>query len=425
MLVTCVRKEAKNRWERRAPLTPDAVKRLIAKGLEIWVESCEVRIFPDEAYAAAGAKMVVDGSAADLILGIKEPLVENIRDHQVHVAFSHTIKGQPYNMGLLQTFLDRQCTLIDYETMRNEAGERVIAFGRYAGIAGAVDSFHLLGKKWSQIGLATDLANITMTHEYGTLEKLKKSLNACQPLQGEPLQVLVVGTGKVSRGCVEVCQWLGLPEVTVEAVKQGNAPAGHWYAVARTEDIFVHRDGQPYDKGEFRHYGETRYRSAFDQYLGKFNLLLQTNYWENHYPRQLPLEMVRTHRASLPPVIGDISCDIEGSLALTLEATQIDLPGMTYLVDEHKLIDGITQDGPTIMSIDHLPCELSTDATNDFSKILESLVPVIAGMDRSKPLDENGLTPLLKAAAIVYKGALTPAYEELQSFLDQHHRENT
>lgn len=420
MLITCVRREAKNRWERRAPLTPEAVRRLVRKGLEVWVETCVNRIFPDQAYEDAGAKLVADGSKADLILGIKEPEIEHIRENQVHVAFSHTIKGQSYNMGLLQTFLDQQGTLIDYETMRDENGERIIAFGRYAGIAGAVDTLHLLGRKWAQAGTFSGLSKLTMTHAYGTVDALKSALGACQPLEGEPLQVLIVGTGKVGKGCVEVCQWLGLPEISVDQVRKGAVPQGHWYAVAKTEDVFAHREGKPYDKAEFRELGAERYVSVFDQYLGHFNVLLQTNYWENHYPRQLPKSMLLEHRKALPPVIGDISCDIEGSLELTLEATQIDHPGKTYLPLEHRLIDEVSDAGPTIMSIDHLPCELSLDATNDFSKILEVLIPVIAGMDRSKPLATSGMTPLLQDATIVYKGELAPNFETLQVFLDSH-----
>lgn len=418
MLRICIRREAKNAWEKRAPLTPEAVAKLIANGLEIWVESCAVRVFPDSDYQAAGAKIVDDGSQAELILGIKEPSIESIKKSQVHVAFSHTIKGQYYNMGMLQAFLDLQATLIDYETMRDEKGVRVIAFGRYAGIAGAVDSFHLFGRKLELAGKETTFSKVGMTHTYRTVARLKDALTKLQPVQGEPVQVLIVGKGKVGKGCIEVCEWLGLKRISAEEVRLGKAPAASWYALATSKDIYSHLEGKPYDRDEFREFGSDRYRSCFDQYLGKFNVLLQTNYWETHYPYQLPEEMLSEHKNHLPWVIGDISCDIEGSLACTLEATTIDEPGKTYLPEVHELVEGISWKGPTLMSIDHLPCELSEDATNDFSRILEALVPMIAEIDLGATLEQSGMSRLIQEATIVYDGKLTEPYQYLEDFLD-------
>ena len=31
-----IRRETKNKWERRTPLTPDNVKKLIQDGMEVW-----------------------------------------------------------------------------------------------------------------------------------------------------------------------------------------------------------------------------------------------------------------------------------------------------------------------------------------------------------------------------------------------------
>ena len=153
MLKTIIRKEHKNQWERRAPLTPEAVKVLTEQGLDIELESCDVRIFSDQEYQDAGAKYPAHPDNAEFVLGIKEPPVDSIKYGQVHLAFSHTIKGQDYNMPLLQKFLDEKATLLDYEPIIDPVtGQRTIAFGRYAGIAGAVDSFHVLGQKLAQKG---------------------------------------------------------------------------------------------------------------------------------------------------------------------------------------------------------------------------------------------------------------------------------
>jgi alpha-aminoadipic semialdehyde synthase len=54
--------------------------------------------------------------------------------------FSHTIKGQPYNMGLLSKFLPSPAIreprllprLVDYELL-TKAGKRTVGFGWFAG----------------------------------------------------------------------------------------------------------------------------------------------------------------------------------------------------------------------------------------------------------------------------------------------------
>ncbi len=411
-----IRQENKNQWERRTPLTPNAVERLRARGIPISVERSPHRIYPDRAYRNAGATLVNHCRAAEVVLGIKEPEVENVLDAQVHIAFSHTIKGQCYNMGLLQRFLDARATLIDYETMKDSSGARLIAFGRYAGIAGAVDSLHVAGKKLALKGRPSAFREIRQTWRYDSLAELEQSLRALKVGPQEP-RILIVGTGNVGRGAEEVCRWLGLPKVEASTLLETQPPAGSWYAVLGTSDIVAHKQGNPYNAQEYREYGSERYKSSFDRYLGKFDILLQTPYWDDTYPRQLSRSRLLRYRDQLPMVIGDISCDIEGSLACTLEETTIDEPAATYLPESHRMRPGISWDGPTIMAIDHLPCELSKDASEHFSRILEMYLPEIAHMDLDQPLEDCGLTPELRDAVIVYRGELTAPYRYLQDCL--------
>ncbi|MRX26923.1 alanine dehydrogenase [Kangiella sp. HZ709] len=418
MLKTIIRKEHKNQWEKRAPLTPEAVEMLVAKDLEIELEPCDIRIFSDSEYQEAGVKYPAHPDNAEFVLGIKEPPVDSIRHRQVHLAFSHTIKGQDYNMPLLQKFLDEEATLFDYEPIVDPAtGQRTIAFGRYAGIAGAVDSFHILGQKLQQKELSTPLSNLQMTYNYGTVEQLKEHLATYDLQQGEPIRALVVGTGKVGKGSIEVCEWLGLPKVSAEDFLAGNLPDGSFYAVLSSRHINKRIDGSEFDMDDFVEQGVKAYQSSFDQVLGQFNILLQTPYWEEKYPKHLDKGRMLEHKEKLPLVIGDISCDINGSLECTTKASDIDTPAFTYNIDNDESEDGISWDGITIMSIDNLPCELPIDASNDFSEALKTYAPQIMAMDLSKSFAECGLPDDLKEAVITYKGELTPKYQYLKEFL--------
>ena len=415
----CIRKEHKNDWERRTPLAPRDVAELIGKNYPIEVERSKIRIFEDTDYEQVGARLVDDCADARVILGIKEPPVDSIREGQVHLSFSHTIKGQSYNMGLLQRFLDQKATLIDYETMTESGGSRIIAFGRYAGIAGAVDSFYVAGQKFAQRNISTPLSKIKPAWNYKTISDLKEELGGLNAIEDEHTRAVIVGSGNVGKGCEDVCRWMGLRKISVNGLLSDDLPPGGWYVVLRTADVVEALDGSPFDFKDYKEHGSARYRSTFDRYIGRFNILLQAPYWEEKYPRQMPREMFIDKADQVPMVIGDISCDIGGSLACTLKESTIDEPAFTYLAEENIARDGISWDGATVMSIDHLPCELSQDASEHFSGILVRYLPEILDMDLSQPFEASGLSEMLQRATIVYRGELTPRYRYLEKFLKE------
>lgn len=64
-----IRREAKNRWERRVPLLPDQIERLIKEhGTRVILQPSTKRVVPDEKYTQVGAEIVEDLSVADVIL---------------------------------------------------------------------------------------------------------------------------------------------------------------------------------------------------------------------------------------------------------------------------------------------------------------------------------------------------------------------
>ncbi|MFT3886133.1 MAG: hypothetical protein QM724_12115 [Flavobacteriales bacterium] len=67
--------------------------------------------------------------------------MEMLMAEKAYLIFSHTIKKQPHNRQLLRTVLDRNITLIDHELLTDAKGERVLAFGRWAGVVGAYNAF--------------------------------------------------------------------------------------------------------------------------------------------------------------------------------------------------------------------------------------------------------------------------------------------
>ena len=88
-------------------------------------------------------------SECDVIFGVKEVPIENLLPHKTYFFFSHTIKAQEYNMPLLDALLEKKIRLVDFECIREDKAEnaqRLVAFGRYAGIAGAFDFLRGIGE---------------------------------------------------------------------------------------------------------------------------------------------------------------------------------------------------------------------------------------------------------------------------------------
>ncbi len=167
-----VRRETKSPWERRTPVTPNLARKLVTQAdLEILVQPSARRVFPDNEYVRAGAVMSEDLGDSAVVLGVKEIPPELFQPDTAYVFFSHVIKGQPYNMPMLQRMLDLRCTLIDYEKICDQSGQRLIFFGRFAGVAGMIDTLWALGRRLKTEGFTTPLADIEPAHSYDSLHE--------------------------------------------------------------------------------------------------------------------------------------------------------------------------------------------------------------------------------------------------------------
>jgi alpha-aminoadipic semialdehyde synthase len=63
-------------------------------------------------------------------------------------------------MKMLDEILRQKITLMDYEKICDEKGQRLVAFGQFAGISGAIDILFGLGNFLLNRSLATPFINI-------------------------------------------------------------------------------------------------------------------------------------------------------------------------------------------------------------------------------------------------------------------------
>jgi alpha-aminoadipic semialdehyde synthase len=431
--VIAVRRETKSLWERRAAVTPDLARRLVSQsGLEILVQPSARRVFPDNEYVRVGAKLTGDISEADVVVGVKEIPLETFQTDTAYIFFSHVIKGQPYNMPMLAKIIERRCTLIDYETIVDENGQRLIFFGRYAGLAGMIDTLWALGQRFRREGITTPLAQIEQAISYESLDDAKRAVRragekiASQGLPGNilPLIIGISGYGNVAVGAREILAELPTREVAPDALETlFDEPSPHClYQTTFREEHIV----EPATAGaafELQDYYDNpeNYRPIFERYLPHLTALVNCIYWDARYPRLVTVDQLRAlYGGPAPPrlkVIGDLSCDIEGAIQCTVKSTEPADPVYVYDPADGSVSSGVEGHGPVILAVEILPAELPREASEEFSKALASFLPALAAADFSVPFEDLELPPELKRAVIVHRGKLTPDYTYLEEYL--------
>jgi len=307
ILTIGIPRETYNPWERRAPLTPHQVQDLLQDNrLAVTVQPSARRIFSDQEYQQAGAVIEEDlGSKVDVIMGVKRPI--SVVPDKTYLFFSHTIKGQPENMALLQECLDKNVQLFDYEriTEFHEASgrnKRLVSFGRFAGIAGTMDSFHSLGRKLLFThGASTPFISFPPAIMHDSLDDAKDRLVRLGErvrYEGipfhEPIVVAVTGKGGcVHNGSMEVLQMLPheiVPVQDLPALFEQHQYGGTQYkihvVVVGIDDVFQRCNGD-YDRQDFQN-NPSEYRSLFAKRVAPYaHAIVNCAYWDARFPRLL------------------------------------------------------------------------------------------------------------------------------------------
>ncbi len=425
-----IRREDKNMWERRVPLIPsDAAALVRDQGVAITVQTSANRVFLDDEFESAGCALDDDMPDTDVVLAVKEIPTALLRENRAYVYFSHTVKGQQRNMPMLRRLLDLRATLIDYEKITDDLGRRLIFFSVHAGYAGMIETLWCLAQRLHAQGVATPLDEIKHAYKYDDLVDAKAHLRQIAltiSREGlglpEPLVVGIAGYGHVAQGCREILGCLPHTEMTPTELRTAGEVAGPIVVVSyRESDMVVPAAGQAaFDLQEYYRHPE-RYRGTFADDLPRLDVLINATYWNGQYPRLVTREWVREHygqgRRERVQVIGDISCDIEGGVELTVRPTMPDNPCYTWVAATDTLVDGVAGDGPSIMAVDNLPCELPRESSESFSHVLRGFVPALAACDFDRDFAHLDLPTPLKRAVICHRGELTPAFGYLEKHL--------
>jgi len=425
-----LRREDKNKWEKRVTLSPEHVKLLKEDyGIKTILQPFEARAIPRSEFEAAGAEFDEDLSRCQTIFAVKEVPLNLILPEKTYLFFSHTVKGQAYNMPLLKKMMDLKCNLIDYEMIKDDTGRRLVFFGRFAGVAGMIDTLHLLGKRLKSKGFNNPLEEIKHAYEYKDINEAKTDLKKIgesiveNGLSDEigPIVCGFAGYGNVSKGAQEIFDILPHQIIETEDLAKSSPllKAGLYKVVFKEIDMV--EPVSPDDKFELQDYFDNphKYKSKFERHIPHLNVIINAIYWNPNYPRFITKEFLRENQNLKLEFICDITCDINGAVEPTYKSTPSDNPCYVYDAENDSYKDGYEGKGVVIISVDNLPTELPSDASSEFSKALHKFVPGIVDATLTDKFDDVDFPPEIKRAVIVYKGKLTPKYEYLNKHLEK------
>lgn len=427
-----IRREDKSIWEKRAPVIPDHVHLLKDQGVEVVVQPSRTRVFTEREYKAAGAVVAEDLSKCPVVVAIKEIPASLFRKGGTYVFFSHTIKGQPHNMPMLQRMMELGCTLIDYERVVDEKNRRLIFFGWHAGVAGMIETLVALGRRFQSEGIESPFASIKQPFEYASIQEARTVLEVVRDwirVEGLPESILPVtvgfaGYGNVSKGAQEMLDILPTTEIPpneLKSVSGCTVGARHtiFKAVFKEEDMVVPRRREdPFILQDYYDHPE-KYEGIFENYLPYLTALVNCIFWTPRYPRLVTKDYLRKRwKGTRLKVIGDISCDVDGSIEATAKITEASSPTFVWDPATDSAVDGWVGEGPAIMAVDILPAELPRDASEYFSNVLKDFIPAIAKADFGVEFDRLALPDPVKRAVILHRGRLTPDYEYMKQYVD-------
>lgn len=396
MLTIGLIKEGKTPTDNRVALTPPQCKWLLKNrpDVRIWVESSPDRCFSDEEYRRAGITVTDDVSACDILLGIKEVPVPQLLPGKTYLFFSHTRKKQPHNQAMLHAMMDKGITLIDYECLEHEDGQRIIGFGFFAGIVGAHNGLMAYGKR-------TGLYNLEHVYRHKDYRAL---IHTYFGLKLPNIKIAVTGSGRVAHGILEIMNLVDVREVEPEEYVQRSFTYPV-YVHLKGRDLYRHRQTGDYVREHFHEHPD-EYECLFPQYLQHTNVLMNGIYWAQGIPRLFEWDDLKHPRFAVQ-TIADITDDTGGSIPCNLGDGTIENPVYGVHLHTFEKLPPYSKEGVDVMAVGNLPNELPRDASRYFGEqLLKHILHDLLG---------NG-SATIERATILQNGQLTVPFHYLHQY---------
>ncbi|MEQ1746155.1 MAG: NAD(P)-dependent oxidoreductase [Saprospiraceae bacterium] len=393
-------REGKVPSDARTALTPEQCKQITARfPVELVVEPSPVRCFTDAEYQAAGIRLTTDLTDCDILLGVKEVPVGQLIASKTYLFFSHTVKKQPHNRHLLQTVLEKNIRLVDYEKLTDDRGDRLIAFGFYAGLVGAHNGIWTYGRR---TGLF-DLPRMNTCHDYAEVKAVYAKT------EFPPLRIVLTGGGRVASGAARNLHDMGISQVSPHdfLTKPFDGPV---FTQLHAQDYVQHRSGPAiFNKAHFYAHGE-EYVSTFAPFAQRADIFINGIFYDPKAPKFFEASDLANQSFRIQ-AIADVSCDMmpDASVPITIRSSTIADPVFGINRRTGEECPAFSPDGVDVMAIDNLPSELPRDASGFFGQqLIDNVLPEL--------LHENS-SAVIARAVIAEGGHLTARYAYLSDYV--------
>lgn len=396
MLVIGLIREGKVPADNRVALTPAQCKWLVkhVPDLQIQVQHSPNRCFTDAEYEHAGIPVLDDLSGCDVLLGIKEVPIAQLIPGKTYLFFSHTKKKQAYNQALMHAMVEKAITLIDYECLEHEDGQRIIGFGFFAGIVGAHNGIMAYGNRTG----AYHLGRVSEVKDYREL------IHTYFGLKLPRVKIAVTGSGRVAHGILEIMNLMDVQEVEPDEYlsRSFQYPV---YVHLKGNELYRHAKNGTYSRDHFHAHAE-EYECVFQQYCAHTDILMNGIYWEQSIPRLFTMDTMRQDDFRIQ-TIADITDDKNGSVPCNLGDAPTEAPvyGVNRITGEKT--EPYLSGSVDVMAVGNLPNELPRDASRYFG---EQLIKYVLD-----DMHKGGSTAIDKAT-ILTNGRLTPGFSYLADY---------
>ena len=396
-------RETKVPEDNRVALIPKQVKQIqnLYPDIEIQVQASPTRAFSDEEYMSEGITVLEDVSDCDILLGIKEANIDSIIPGKHYIFFGHIAKCQAYNKPLLLSMLDKGITFTDWEYLVDDNNQRLIAFGWYAGVVGVYYTLRGWGLKTGKFSLPKPDKHFSREHIIALLKDVDLS----------GLSILVTGSGRVSHGAQYILESIGARKLSVEEYLHSWNNNDLIYTVANKQDLVSTIDCNcMFDSEEFISHPE-RYKSNFGRFAKHTDILLSCHFWGQNQPVYLTREIMQTPECRIK-MVGDITCDIDGSIKSTVRSSTHAQPYYDYnpLTGKEEVAFS-NPENISVMAVDTCPNALPRETSEFFgAKFIDEILPsLIADSENSVIIDR---------ASIVKRGKINTPFKYLEDYVN-------
>ena len=392
-------KETKVPVDNRVALSPKQVAELNKRfpQHEIVVQASDIRAFSDDEYRAEGVRVVDNVKDCEVLFGIKEAKIESLIPNKHYFFFGHIAKMQEYNRPLLQAFMQKHITFCDYEYLVDDNNIRVCAFGWWAGVVGVYYTLRGYGLKYK-------LYELPKPDRRFTLEQL---FDALKSMELPKVKLMVTGAGRVSQGAQHVLENIGAQRMTEETYLATDKVDKLSYCVADVDRLVKRKDGGAFAWNDFTH-NAMAYESDFMRFAKKTDVLICAHFWGPDAPVYLSEDDLRNPDMRIR-MIGDVTCDIKGSIKSTVRPATHDAPYYDYNpVSEQDEPAFSSKKNITVMAVDTCPNALAMDTSTYFGDMLMRQV--------FEPLLKGEYSDVISRSMILNEGELTPTFDYLHEF---------